>query len=395
MNLSHAPIDAQEFSLAARIEEQWRLARTARRLVVKIGSNLLTGGGQGVRGRWLDDCCGEIAGLMDVGKQVVVVTSGAVAAGTPRLGLGRRPNCLREKQAAAAAGQGVLMRWYEESLESRGRHPAQVLLTREDVQHRRGYLNARDTLVTLLELGLVPVINENDTVAVEELKFGDNDTLAALVAGLIDAELLILLTDVDGLFNADPRHHAGASVLPLVEHVTPEVEALAGGVGSAVGSGGMRTKLKAARKAARYGCRTILADGFADHPLRRVMDPALPPAGTLFMAEPGDPISHRKRWIANGLVSEGTLLLDEGAALALRAGKSLLSKGVRGVEGAFERGAVVYCRAPDGRAVAKGMVNFAASQALRIMGRHSHEIESLLGFASDEEMIHRDNLVLL
>lgn len=386
---SHGCSPSPASDLLAR---EWRRVAEARRVVVKIGSNLLTGGGEALQREWITDRCAELALARQTGRQVVVVTSGAVAAGIPRLGLNRRPSSLREKQAAAAAGQGVLMRHYEEALTVHGIHAAQVLITREDVAHRRRYLNAHDTLTTLLDLGLVPVVNENDTVSVAEIKFGDNDTLAALVAGLVEADLLILLSDVAGLYEADPRHFPEARLLPLVHHVTPQVEALAGGTGSAVGSGGMVTKLKAAKKAARYGCRTVLANGFDAGVVTRIL--AGEPHGTLFLAE-GDPISSRKRWIVNGLSSEGTLYLDDGAVSALHAGKSLLARGILAVEGRFDRGAAVYCRSPQGRNVAKGLVNYDAEQIRRLLGHHSSEFEALLGFLGAGEIIHRDDLVVL
>ncbi|MBF0368050.1 MAG: glutamate 5-kinase [Magnetococcales bacterium] len=373
----------------------WKTARNARRLVIKIGSNLLTAGGQNLRREWIRARCGEIAGLMASGRQVVLVSSGAVAAGTPRLKLNRPLRSLPEKQAAAAAGQGVLMRCYEEALASHDLHAAQILITRDDVTHRRRYLNARDTLETLLSLGLVPVVNENDSVMVEELKFGDNDTLAALVAGLVGADLLLLLTDVPALYDANPRKNPDAKAIHLVEQVTAEVEEMAGGTGSLVGSGGMVTKLLAAKKAARFGCPTILASGEIEAPLTRILDPDSPPAGTLFLAEAGDPISHRKRWIANGLTAQGTLDLDQGAVTALLKGKSLLARGVVAVEGNFDRGAAVYCRTPDGEHLGKGLVNYTADHLRQIAGCHSDQFEAILGYMGDPEILHRDNLVIL
>ncbi|MBF0612101.1 MAG: glutamate 5-kinase [Magnetococcales bacterium] len=380
-----------EFSLTPA--QAWHHARQAKRLVVKIGSNLLTHGGEYLQPEWIAERCGELAQLIQQGRQVVVVTSGAVAAGAIRLGLGRKPRSLREKQAAAAAGQGQLMRYYDEGMARFGLQAAQVLLTRDDVVHRQRYLNARDTLQTLLEHQIIPVINENDTVVVQELRFGDNDTLAALVAGLLDADLLILLSDVDGLFDANPRTHPQANHIPLVERITPEVEGLAGGVGSGVGSGGMITKIKAARKAARFGCPTILANGFLDQPILRLFQEG-GPTGTLFLPEE-DRIRSRKRWIANGLVATGSVTLDNGAVDALFAGKSLLAKGITHVEGQFDRGDAVYCLAPGGRRLAKGLVNYQVGHLRQIAGCHSRQFESILGFMGDEEVIHRDNLVIL
>nr|CRH07233.1 Gamma-glutamate kinase [Candidatus Magnetococcus massalia] len=369
----------------------WHQVQHARRIVVKIGSNLLTHE-KGLRREWIAERCREIAALKAEGREVVVVTSGSVAAGMSRLGLGRKPMSVPEKQAAAAAGQGELMRVYEEGFAHYDLHTGQILLTRDDVANRRRYLNARDTLETLLSLGLVPIVNENDSVVVAEIRFGDNDTLGALVAGLVEADLLILLSDVDGLYSADPRKDPDAKQLELVSQVTPEIEALAGESGSSVGSGGMITKLKAATMAARTGCQTVLASGFEASPIDRVMRHG--PVGTLFQAQ-GDPISSRKRWIANGVKSEGEVYLDAGAVAALRRGKSLLAKGVVNVEGVFDRGAAVFCCDPSGARIAKGLINYHSDHMRSIQGLHSREIESTLGFIVDEEVIHRDNMVPL
>lgn len=376
------------------IRQAWLRLDRVRRVVIKIGSNLLTGGGDSLRLDWIRQVCQEITALTDRGLQPVVVTSGAIAAGIPLLKLGHRPVLLREKQAAAAAGQGILMRCYEEAFAAQGRHAAQILLTREDVRDRQRYLNARDTMETLMDLGLIPVVNENDTVGVSEIRFGDNDTLAALVAGLVGAELLILLSDVAGLYAADPRCDPTARLIPLVSRITPEIEALAGGTGSAVGSGGMITKIKAAKKAARFGCQTILANGFLERPVARLFDPHGKPPGTLFLAETSV-IDNRKRWIANGLTGEGVLDLDPGAVRAILDGKSLLARGLLGVDGGFRRGAAVYCRTPQGQQIAKGLVNYDADQLRKIVGQHSSAFEAILGFSADEEVIHRNNMVIL
>ncbi|MBF0310982.1 MAG: glutamate 5-kinase [Magnetococcales bacterium] len=381
-------------TLESRLRHGWLRARQARRVVIKIGSNLLTGGGSSLRQEWIDARAGEIARLRAQGRQVVVVTSGAVAAGLPKLGLNRSPACLREKQAAAAAGQGLLMRCYAEAFAPHGIHVGQILITRDDVHHRRRYLNARDTLITLLELGLIPVVNENDTVVTLELReFSDNDRLAAMVAGLVEADMLVLLSDVDGLYSKNPRLDPKAHHLPLVERITPEIESLAGGAGSAVGKGGMVTKLAAARMAARSGCHTVLTNGFLDNPVSRIFEGEGHP-GTLFLAQ-GNPISSRKRWIANGLAATGELVLDGGAVLALLAGKSLLAKGIVAVEGGFDRGDAVHCRSPEGRIIAKGLVHYDAEELKRIKGHHSREIRTILGSDAGEEVIHRDDLVVL
>lgn len=375
-----------------RLRHAWREVANARRIVVKIGSNLLTSGGHGLRLDWIAERAKEIVALMASGRSVVVVTSGAVAAGTPRLKLNRPLANVQEKQAAAAAGQGVLMRHYEAAFADLGVYVAQALLTRDDVENRRRYLNARDTLKTLLDLGLVPVVNENDTVMTEQLKFGDNDTLSANVADLVDADLLILLSDIEGLYDSNPRVNPTARFIPLVERVTPEVEAMAGGVGSLVGKGGMSTKLKAARMAARSGCRMVLTSGFRDNPISVVFGPD--PVGTLFLGH-NHPLSARKRWIVNARVGRGELILDAGASVALLGGKSLLAKGIKAVVGEFDRGAVVHCQDASGQRLATGIVNYNSTDIHCIAGRHSRQFEGILGYLGAEEIIHRDDLVLL
>ncbi|MBF0214837.1 MAG: glutamate 5-kinase [Magnetococcales bacterium] len=374
-----------------RLQQAWNEVVQARRIVVKIGSNLLTGGGEGLRPDWIAARAQEIVALLASGRRVVVVTSGAVAAGRPLLKLNRPLASVQEKQAAAAAGQGVLMRHYEEAFDTLGIHVAQALLTRDDVENRQRYLNARDTLKTLLELGLVPIVNENDTVMTDELKFGDNDTLSANVADLVDADLLILLSDIDGLYASNPRVDPDARFIPLVERVTPEIEAMAGGAGSLVGKGGMTTKIKAARMAARSGCRMVLTSGFRDNPISEVFSGKA--VGTLFLGM-DNPLPARKRWIVNARVGRGEILLDAGASNALLQGKSLLAKGITQVLGEFARGAVVHCQAPDGQQLAKGIVNYNSGDLLCIAGRHSRQFEGILGYLGAEEVIHRDNLVL-
>ncbi len=378
--------------LAERLHRAWQAMRRAKRVVVKIGSNLLTAGGEGLRQAWVADRATEMVRLLKEGRQVVIVTSGAVAAGTPLLGLKRPPASLREKQAAAAAGQSIVMRCYEMAFAAHGVAVGQILITRADVENRRRYLNARDTLWTLSSLGLVPVVNENDTVMVEEIQFGDNDTLSANVADLVGADLLILLSDVEGFFDADPRRNPGARPLPLVERVTPTLEKWAGGTGSAVGCGGMATKLKAAKMAARRGCCTVLTNGFRSDPISEVFGEV--PVGTLFLAD-GTPLSAHKAWIANARWSRGEMVLDAGAVQALQSGKSLLARGVVAVRGHFERGDAVVCLDPDGQSIAKGAINYSAEEVYRLRGQHSAAFESILGFAGDAEIIHRDNMVLL
>jgi glutamate 5-kinase len=368
-----------------------RQALRARRLVVKVGSALLAGPDGGVRGAWLDGLARDIAALRARGQQVAVVTSGAVALGRRRLRLPpQRPLRLEEKQAAAAAGQIVLARAWQESLARVGLETAQVLVTLEDTEARRRYLNARATVDTLLRLGVVPVVNENDTVATSEIRFGDNDRLSARVAVMASAETLVLLSDVDGLYTADPRKEA-AEHLPLVEAITPEIEAMAGGAGSAVGTGGMASKLVAARMATASGCAVLLARGEGEAPLAAVEVGA---RCTLFPARTS-PRRARKDWIAASLGVMGTLRIDEGALGALRRGSSLLPAGVTAAEGSFERGDAVLVLAPDGTPVAKGLSAYDAADAQALLGSRTEEIEAILGYRGRDEMIHRDDLVLL
>ncbi|MBF0358402.1 MAG: glutamate 5-kinase [Magnetococcales bacterium] len=373
------------------LSQEWEKIRLSRRIVIKIGSNLLTGGQKVLRRKWIEKRVSDIATLIKGGRKVVIVTSGSVAAGLPLLGLNRPPENLREKQAAAAAGQGILLNCYQEAFAKHNIHIGQVLLSRDDVSHRRRHLNARDTLETLLNLGLVPVVNENDTVVVEQLKFGDNDTLSANIADLIGADLLILLSDVDGLYREDPRHNPDAKLIPLVEEVTPEIEKLAGGTGSLFGSGGMRTKLKAAKMAARSGCAMVLTSGFRKDPIGEVFGEKA--VGTLFLAEK-NPLNSYKSWIANSSVVSGELVLDRGAVTALHKGKSLLAKGIVSVDGSFDRGDVVNCLDPDGIQVAKGIVHYNSVDLTSIAGCHSDDFESILGFMGETAIIHRNEMVI-
>jgi glutamate 5-kinase len=366
----------------------------ARRLVVKVGSALLVDEAAGrTRSAWLAALTEDIAALRKAGTEVIVVSSGAIALGRLRLpGLPPKSRMrLEEKQAAAAAGQIGLARAWEEALARHALPAAQVLLTLDDSEERRRYLNARATLETLLALGAVPVINENDTVATAEIRFGDNDRLAARVAEMVAADLLVLLSDIDGLYTADPRRDPAARHIPEVAAVTPEIEAMAGDAVPGMSSGGMVTKLAAARIATGAGCRMVIAHGGAPHALTAVMDGSA--RRTLFAATAA-PRSAWKSWIAGALKPAGRLVVDAGAAQALRAGRSLLPAGVRRVEGEFARGDCVEVVA-DGAALARGLANYAAEDARRIAGRHSRDIERILGFAGREEMIHRDDLALL
>jgi len=365
-----------------------------RRWVVKIGSALLTAEGQGLDRQALGDWVDQMADWLEAGgHELLLVSSGAVAEGMCRMGWTRRPRTLHELQAAAAIGQMGLVQAWESCFQRRGRHTAQVLVTHDDLSDRRRYLNARSTLRTLLDLRVVPVVNENDVVANEELRFGDNDTLAALVANLVEADLLVLLTDQPGLFDADPRVHPDAR---LVEHAAvddPRLDLYAGESRGALGRGGMATKLRAARVAARSGTATVIASGREPGVLHRI---ACGEAVGTLLVPAQEPHAARKRWLAGQLQVRGRLVLDEGAVKALReSGKSLLAAGVQSVEGRFSRGEVVACVDASGREVARGLVNYSSEETRRILGQPSSRFEAILGYKDDEELIHRDNLVLL
>ena len=364
----------------------------ARRLVVKIGSALLvdsrTGG---IRRAWLASLARDIAQARARGTGVIVVSSGAIALGRRKLALKDGALRLEEKQAAAATGQPALMRAYDAALARHDLAVAQVLLTLEETEARRRHLNARDTLETLLKLGVVPVINENDTVATEEIRFGDNDRLAARVAAMLKADALVLLSDVDGLYTADPRTDPAARHVALVESVDAKTLAMAGPAPPGHSSGGMVTKLAAARIATGAGTWMAIAPGRARHPLS-----ALAQGGAATWFRPGEaPARARTRWIAGHLRTAGTLVVDAGAAAALRRGRSLLPAGVVAVEGRFERGDAVLVRDKDGRELARGLVAYPAEEARRIAGKRSGEIAALLGYHGREEIIHRDDLALL
>ncbi len=363
----------------------------ARRIVIKIGSSLLVDEDGRVREAWLDGLAADIAVLTTRGQQVIVVTSGAIALGRRQLGLRRRPQRLEEKQAAAAVGQILLAHAYQERLGSRGLRIGQVLVTLHDTEARRRYLNARATLEMLLRMGVVPVVNENDTVATSEIRFGDNDRLSARVAVMASAETLVLLSDVDGLYTADPRTDPAARHLAAVEAITPEIEAMAGGAGSTVGTGGMATKLDAAKIATSAGCSVVLARGTVERPLAAIEAGAR----VTFFPVRLSARRARKDWIAASLGAAGTIDIDAGACQALRRGSSLLPAGVTRVEGAFERGDAVLVRAPDGSSIAKGLIAYDAADAQRLVGRRTEEIEAALGWRGRDELIHRDDLILL
>jgi glutamate 5-kinase len=367
-----------------------RLA-AARRVVVKVGSALLVEGSTGrVNRAWLESLAEDIAALRGRGQEVVLVSSGAIALGRRELGLASGRLKLEESQAAAAVGQIRLAHAWKEVLEQRGFTVAQVLLTLGDTEERRRYLNARNTLTTLLRLDAIPVINENDTVATAEIRYGDNDRLGARVAQMVSADCLVLLSDVDGLYTADPTRDSGARFIAEVPRITSEIEAMAGGSASEVGSGGMATKVMAAKIAVAAGCSLCIAAGRELNPLRRVESGA---PCTWFLAE-ASPVTVRKQWIAGMLRPAGELAVDEGAVRALRAGKSLLPAGVVHVKGRFDRGDAVVVRDPGGVEIARGLAAYSSADAERIRGRRSAELETLLGYRGRDEMIHRDDLVL-
>ncbi|HWU26683.1 MAG TPA: glutamate 5-kinase [Rhizomicrobium sp.] len=366
--------------------------RDTRRIVVKIGSALLVERETGrVRESWLASICSDVAAFHREGREIIVVSSGAIALGRAALGLLGRALKLEESQAAAAVGQVRLAHAYSQMLAKENVTAAQILLTLGDTEERRRYLNARATLRTLLSLGSIPVINENDTVATTEIRFGDNDRLAARVASMMEADCLVLLSDIDGLYESDPTRDPGAEHIARVDDITPAIEAMAGDSSSGVGRGGMRAKLVAARIATQAGCQVVIARGAEAYPLTAIRKGA---RMTLFTAQ-ATPKAARKRWIAGGLVSHGTLTVDDGAARALMQGKSLLPAGVRQVDGEFERGDAVRVCDGEGRELARGLAAYGSADARQIKGRKSTEIEAILGYRGRDEMIHRDDMALV
>jgi glutamate 5-kinase len=365
---------------------------SARRIVVKVGSALLVDQDTGQLNRaWLETLITDLLRLRERNQQVILVSSGAIALGRRQLKLAKGLLRLEESQAAAAVGQIRLAHAYKELLEQKGVTVAQVLLTLEDSERRRRYLNARATLETLLELGALPVINENDTVATAEIRYGDNDRLAARVAQMASADCLLLLSDVDGLYTADPNTNPGAQFIDRVHHITPEIEAMAGRTVSDVGSGGMMTKILAAKIAVSAGCHMCISAGHHEHPVRRIEEGA---RATWFVPT-ASPVTARKQWIAGTLKPAGAIAIDEGALKALHSGKSLLPAGVTATHGQFERGDTISVLAPNGSEIARGIVAYSDADAVRILGRKSSEIEALLGFRGRAAMIHRDDLVIL
>ena len=366
--------------------------REARRLVIKIGSSILVDETRGeVRRDWLESLADSVARLHKGGCEIVLVSSGAIRLGRTRFKLPPGPLKLEESQAAAATGQIQLAHAYQEALARHGITVAQVLLTLDDSEARRRYLNARQTMGTLLGLGAIPVINENDTVATDEIRFGDNDRLGARVAEMISADTLILLSDIDGLYTGDPRSDSTAKHIPEIREITPEIEAMAGSAASEMSNGGMVTKLMAGRIAMAAGCRMAIADGRAVGALGAVIDGK---ARCSWFLPEASPLSARKKWIKGSLKTAGSLIVDDGAVRALSAGKSLLPAGVTSIDGEFRRGDVVDVKDERGRVLARGLVAYAAEDARRIAGRKSVEIEKLLGFRGRDEMVHRDDLVV-
>jgi glutamate 5-kinase len=367
--------------------------KNARRIVVKVGSSLVTDEGRGLDGEAIGTWCRQMAALAAQGREVVMVSSGAVAEGMKRLGWATRPKEIHELQAAAAVGQMGLAHMYETQLRAYGMGSAQVLLTHADLADRERYLNARSTLLTLLGLRVVPVINENDTVVNDEIKFGDNDTLGALVANLIEADALIILTDQRGLYSEDPRKDASARFIDEAEAGLPELERMAGGAGSSIGRGGMITKVLAAKRAASSGASTVIAWGREPDVLLRLA--AGESIGTALLASTPK-LAARKQWMADHLQMRGSVVVDDGAVHKLRDdGKSLLPVGMVEVQGEFIRGDVVAVRDSTGREIARGLANYSSSQARLIARKPSSDFERLLGFTGEPEMIHRDNLVLV
>ena len=366
--------------------------RKIKRLVIKIGSNILASAEQGLNIRRLRSLVKDISEVIDAGHEVVIVSSGAVAAGLKKLNLKKKPEDIRLKQAAAAIGQSSLMWAYEQNFARFDKKVAQILLTRDDISNRLRYINAKNTMFTLLSYGVIPLINENDPVAVDEIKFGDNDMLAALTAGLVEADMLIILSDVEGLYTKDPREK-GARIIKHVEKITPEIRKMAGGKGSAVGTGGMYSKILAARQAHDHGIPVVIMSGKKSSLLPRFINGK--DVGTYFEPKK-ERLSSKKGWIAYGVRTKGAIRLDEGAVKALtEMGRSLLPSGIAGVEGSFEVGDYIKCLNADSRDIAKGLTNYSSKDLEKIKGKKTSEIEKILGYKYSDEVIHRDNLVIV
>jgi len=365
----------------------------AKRIVVKVGSSILASVERGLLQEVFSCLVKEIAELKRQGYEIVLVSSGAIAAGMEKLGYKTRPQSITLKQAAAAVGQSRLMNVYESLFSRHQQMVAQILLTHDDLGNRRRFLNARNTLLTLLELGIIPVINENDTVVVDEIKFGDNDNLSALITNLVEADLLIILTDIEGLCDADPRVHPDAKCISLVEDIDSDLESMIGKGRNATSVGGMASKIQSARKAARFGIPTVIASGTRKEVLHQILKGK--EIGTLILPKP-DVLSSRKHWIAFNLKPKGEVIVDEGAKRAVvQNGKSLLPSGVVKVRGHFDRGDSVSCFGPRGKEFARGLVNYSASELEKIRGLRTERIEEILGYKYSDEVIHRDDLVVL
>lgn len=374
------------------MNEPRKRLRSAQRWIIKVGSSILTNDGKGLDHKLINAWTADIAALLDDGKEVVLVSSGSIAEGIVRLGWPARPSSVNELQAAAAVGQMGLVQAYESGFKAFNRNTAQVLLTHDDIADRRRYLNARGTLNTLIAHGVVPIVNENDTVTTAEIKLGDNDTLAAQVANLINADVLVLLTDQQGLYDKDPRKHVDATLLERADASDPAIQALAGPSGTAIGSGGMGTKVLAAERAAQAGTTTVVASGREPDIIARLAQGE--PLGTMFTSSQ-KPVDARKRWIANHLRAGGELILDAGASAALQTkGVSLLAAGVIECRGSFSRGELVTCRSSAGDEIARGLTNYSADETRRVLGLASDQFVDTLGYAMEPELIHRDNLVV-
>lgn len=360
-------------------------------LTLKIGSALLVDADRRPRLAWMQELAEDIADIRQSGIRVILVSSGAVALGRGQITAGNRKLSLSEKQAAAACGQPLLMAAWQQVLTPQGLQSAQLLLTQNDTENRRSYLNARNTLLTLLEAGIIPIINENDTIATAEIRYGDNDRLAARIAQMAGADTLVLLSDIDGLYTANPQQHPNANHLPEIRDITPEIEAMAGGVAAgSVGSGGMITKIEAAKIATRSGCATYLCSGKQGHPLRTLMNGG---KHTVFQTA-GTPLSARKQWISGAIQPSGEVTIDAGAARALQQGKSLLFAGVSSISGDFSKGDLLAVYSPEKLLLAKGLSNYDCKEALQLIGKRSDEILERFGEDTPQELIHRNNLVM-
>jgi len=368
------------------------LLKDIRRIVIKIGSRVLASSTRGLNTQRIRRITKEIASLRQEGYEVVVVSSGAIVAGMKELGLSNKPKGIPLKQAAAAIGQSKLIQMYERNFSKFGIKAAQILLTRDDITDRRRFLNARNTLLTLLSYGVVPVINENDTVAIDEIKFGDNDLLSGLVTNVIDADLLIILSDIEGLFTADPSVHSNAKLIPVVEEITKDIETIAGDSKSIEGTGGMASKVETAKRASGYGIPAIIMNGKRPGLLVKALKGF--DVGTIFLPKKSR-LTSRKHWIASALPTSGHLILDKGAkdALMLR-GRSLLPSGISDIKGHFEAGDAVTCEDEHGKVFAKGLTNYNSREIVKIRGKKTGEIEAILGYKDYDEVIHRDNLVV-